>query len=181
MQIVCVLATTAFLFSTTLGQSTRENPNLKFLDTQYFDEYSNRPNSAFPGGSPQFDSNNNANNPNGVLTDDAQNALNYQRIQAAYALNPDPTAGQIFTNNIYGYNYAINNQPPTFNGNATLYLPPEQRNNRRKRNIIELRERSRNLRKKRQAITGSDTFQGTAYANQGFDYLSFTLTNHFVF
>lgn len=40
-----------------------------------------------------------------LLNNNQQNQQNYQQIQRDFSNNPNPTAGQTYTNNIYGYNY----------------------------------------------------------------------------
>uniref|UniRef100_A0A0N5BGU7 Secreted protein n=1 Tax=Strongyloides papillosus TaxID=174720 RepID=A0A0N5BGU7_STREA len=150
-----VLFLVNFLVYTTYCQVEVENPNLKFLNLTLYDEYSNRTTTGISssGTSRQYDSSSSPSSfssNSSPLTDEQQNELNYQRIQQSYALNPDPTAGMTFTNNIYGYDYRSNpSDSYTINGNPQQYTPPP---------IIQ--------RSKRQAIPGSDIYAGTAYANQ---------------
>uniref|UniRef100_A0A0K0G182 Nucleoporin NUP35 n=1 Tax=Strongyloides venezuelensis TaxID=75913 RepID=A0A0K0G182_STRVS len=148
-----VLLLVNFLVYTIYCQVEVENPNLKFLNLTLYDEYSNRTTTGISsiGTSRQYDSSSSSvtSSNSSPLTDEQQNELNYQRIQQSYALNPDPTAGMTFTNNIYGYDYRSNpNDSYTINGNPSQYTPP----------VIQ--------RFKRQAIPGSDIYAGTAYANQ---------------
>ncbi|CEF63852.1 Hypothetical protein SRAE_1000211000 [Strongyloides ratti] len=144
-------------------QTKVENPNLKFLEEPLYDEYANRANNGTTlfGTNKQYDQTSVPNT--APLSDDQQNELNWKKIQADYALNPNPTAGMVFTNNIYGYDYRSNpTDRYTYNGNEEQYTPPPIR------------------RFKRQAIAGSDIYTNTAYANQRllFDDNSDTLSNY---
>uniref|UniRef100_A0A7E4W9Y0 WW domain-containing protein n=1 Tax=Panagrellus redivivus TaxID=6233 RepID=A0A7E4W9Y0_PANRE len=94
-----------------------------------------------------------------VLSNDAQNQANYQRIQADPPTTADPST---YTNNIYGYDYRSNaNMQYTLNGNPSQYQPPS---------FTRFQPPPGSpFRKKRQAFTqftDPNTLPGTAYYGQ---------------
>uniref|UniRef100_A0A0K0E1M3 Nucleoporin NUP35 n=1 Tax=Strongyloides stercoralis TaxID=6248 RepID=A0A0K0E1M3_STRER len=152
-----------FIIYVANSQTTVENPNLKFLNLTLYDEYVNRTANGTTSFGTNIQYDQSSINNTVPLSDDQQNQLNWQKIQEDYARNPNPTAGMVFTNNIYGYDYRSNpNDKYTYEGNPEQYTPPPIR------------------RFKRQAIAGSDIYTGTAYANQRllFDDNSDVLSNY---